>query len=81
MEHFNTVSLAFENFYSNRKLADVFKFGYKSGWKAACGEGKKAGWGKLIPVGQLPKGYKTASGRAPEGKTVRVFIEYLERVA
>ena len=76
MEHFNTVSLVFENSYSNRKLADVFNFGDKSGWKAACGEGEKAGWFKMIPVGLLPKGFKVG-GKAPRGLTAKVFIEYL----
>lgn len=73
LEHFNTAGLAVQKFWSDKRIADVFYFGDKSGWKAARGEGEKAGWVKKIPV---PKGFKV-NGKAPRYANVKVFIEYL----
>ena len=75
-QHINTVELAYQKFWGG-PFADFFLFRDQSGWKAAWGEDKKAGWLKMIPVGQLPKGYTYASGQAPRGDKAKVFIEYL----
>ena len=65
-------------FFNDRKMCDVFAFRSDAGWKENCG---LKGWFKKIPINELLKGYKYASGHAPKGGTAKVFIEYLEHVA
>ena len=76
LEHANTAGIAKEMFFNHRHITDVFAFRNGAGWKE---NGGLAGWSKFIPTDELLKVDKDfkVDGRAPRGKTVKVFIQYL----